>query len=132
MKIKYINCAINHCEYYLSNCKYNLIYDPRFGWVNSINTFWNKESCCVKVGGWRVVALSDYILHTKSKSYIYKLFFFYYKIIFWINVCVLWIHKDNFIVEKLVWNIDIKVFWYTKLIMLKSFLNIGITNSDWL
>ena len=40
---------------------------------------------------------------------------FEYKIAFWIYVIVMWIHKGYFVVEKLVWNVRIKAFWYTKI-----------------
>ena len=39
---------------------------------------------------------------------------FEYKITFWICVLVLWIHKGYCVVKKLVWNVRIKSFWYTK------------------
>ena len=41
---------------------------------------------------------------------------FEYKIIFWIFVLVLWIHKGYYVVKKLMWNVRIKAFWYTKII----------------
>ena len=40
--------------------------------------------------------------------------FFLYKITFWICVLVLWIHKGYCVVKKLVWNVRIKAFLYTK------------------
>ena len=42
---------------------------------------------------------------------------FEYKIIFWICVLVLWIHLGYCIVKKLLWNVRIKAFWYTKYII---------------
>ena len=41
---------------------------------------------------------------------------FEFKIIFWICVLVLWIYKGYCVVKKLVWNVCIKAFWYTKLV----------------
>ena len=39
---------------------------------------------------------------------------FEYKFSFWICVLVLWIYKGYCLVKKLVWNVRIKAFWYTK------------------
>ena len=39
---------------------------------------------------------------------------FEYKITYWICVLVLSIYKSYFVVKKLVWNVRIKAFWYTK------------------
>ena len=45
---------------------------------------------------------------------------FEYKIAFWICVLVmLWIHKVYCVVKKLVWNLRIKAFWYTKYFSIK-------------
>ena len=38
---------------------------------------------------------------------------FEYKNTLWTCILELWIHKDYFVVKKLVWNVHIKVFWYT-------------------
>ena len=35
---------------------------------------------------------------------------------FWVYVLVLWIHKGYCVVKKLVWNVCIKAFWYTKVL----------------
>ena len=39
---------------------------------------------------------------------------FEYKITFWIYVLALWIHKGYYVVKKLLGNVRIKAFWYTK------------------
>ena len=55
-------------------------------------------------------------LYQKSLKRTFKLVF-EYKITFWICVLVLWIHKGYCVVKKLMWNLRIKAFWYTKIII---------------
>ena len=40
---------------------------------------------------------------------------FWVKNTFWSYVLVLWIHKGYFVVKKLLWNVRIEAFWYTKM-----------------
>ena len=58
--------------------------------------------------------LINWIRHTKPESVFCILEMFEYIITFWICVLVLWIHKGYCVVKKLVWNVCIKAFWYTK------------------
>ena len=53
---------------------------------------------------------------------------FWAQITFWICVLVLWIHKGYCVVKKLVWNVRIKAFWYTKLYKI-SIMIIWLTRS---
>ena len=59
--------------------------------------------------------VNNWISHTKSEAslFLYKknLFkpVFEYKIIFWICVIVLWIHKGCFVAKKLEWNVVLKL-----------------------
>ena len=41
---------------------------------------------------------------------------FEYKITFWIYNLALWIPKGYCVLKKLVWNVRIKPFWYTKVV----------------
>ena len=82
----------------------------------------------VCVGNFLPLMLFNWICHNKSES---ELFLytrnlknkrlkpaFEYKITFWIYVLVLWIHKGYCVVKKLVWNVRIKAFWYTKIVLI--------------
>ena len=72
--------------------------------------------------------LINWICHTKPDwdSYLYTRNLlneclkpgFEYKITFWICILGLWIHKGYYVVKKLVWNVRIKAFWYTKILIL--------------
>ena len=42
-----------------------------------------------------------------------------FKIIFWICFLMLWIHKGYYVVIKLVWNVCIQAFWWTKHILMQ-------------
>ena len=44
----------------------------------------------------------------------------------WICVLVLWIHKGYFVVKKLVLNVCVKAFWYTKWFKKRSIYKINI------
>ena len=73
----------------------------------------------------------DWICHTKSKSDLFlctrnlynkhKTGFEEYKINFWICFLELWIYKGYFVVKKLVRNVRIKAFWYTKIILNQTY-----------
>ena len=54
-------------------------------------------------------------VHQKSLKPVFE-----YKIIFWICVLVLWIHRGFCEVKKLVWNVRIKAFWYIEIVCLQS------------
>ena len=77
----------------------------------------------------------NWICHTKSGSDLFLYTrnrlksVFEYKITFWICVLVLWIHKGYCVVKKLVWNVPIKAFWYTKLFVLHQKLVLLIISS---
>ena len=89
---------------------YNIYFWPRFGLAKAINDYQIRVVC---VRNFSSLMLINWIRHTKPN--------FGYKITFWICVLVLLIHKGNFIVKELVWNVCIKAFWYTKTI--SNYLN---------
>ena len=57
---------------------------------------------------------------------------FKYKITFWICVLAVWIHKGYCVVKKMVWNVRIKAFCYTKTNVLskKEFSNVVLVLSN--
>ena len=72
----------------------------------------------------------SFFVYQKSLKRTFK-FFFEYKIIFSICVLVLWIHRGYCVVKKLVLNVRINAFWYTKYIfmfLLKIRYNSKISN----
>ena len=70
-----------------------------------------------------LLMLISWIHDTKSESYLYlKSLKYTIETGFWVQnhlwICVLelWIHKAYFVIKKLVWNVYIKAFLYTKIV----------------
>ena len=97
--------------------------------VNSQRLFWLRfvftivfNTCFVVWGG--VGRVLNVFVIPNVNLYIKKIFkpgvlnqIFQYKITFWISVCVLWIHKCYCLYIYNIWNIVIKSFCYTNLIL---------------
>ena len=62
---------------------------------------------------------SDLFLYTRNLSNERWKPVFELKITFWSCVLVMWIHKWYYVVKKLVLNVHIKAFWYTKMLKIK-------------
>ena len=62
--------------------------------------------------------LIEFVISNLNQIYFCILEIFKTKSVFlFICLLVLWIHKGYFVVKKLVWNVRIKAFWYTKKII---------------
>ena len=67
------------------------------------------------------IFLNNIFVHQKSLKGTFKTGFWVQNH-FWICVLLLWIPKGYFVFKKLVWNVRIEAFWYTKCIIYIIFL----------